>query len=128
MIRGVTPLSLSVAENVGGPGRCTVVRLAGEADVTSAELGQALRAAAGKRPRVLAVEVSGLTFIDSGALHVIIGVHRDLTGAGCAAVLVGLSGSVARVVALTGVDQVIPAVASVAEAVALATAGGGTAG
>jgi anti-anti-sigma factor len=96
-----------------------VVRLTGEADVGTPELGAVLGAEAAKRPRVLAVEVSGLTFMGSSALHVLVGAHRELTGAGCVLALVSPSGQVARVLSLSGAGQSIPVCGSVAEAAAL---------
>ena len=69
MITGVTELSVSVSVEDREGGSRTVVRLAGEADVTTPALAEVLDAEAAKKPRLLLVEVSGLTFIDSAALH-----------------------------------------------------------
>ena len=99
---------------VGGAGAvCAVVRLAGEADVTTPALGEALRAEAANRPALLLVEMSGLRFIDSSALNAILRVHEDLRATGCVLALVGPSGSVARVLRLVGADRMIPVYDSV---------------
>jgi anti-anti-sigma regulatory factor len=50
-----------------------VVRLAGEGDVTTGALRGALRAGAALRPRLLAVELSGLSFTGSWVLRVVVG-------------------------------------------------------
>ena len=67
MITGVTELSVSVSVEDREGGSRTVVRLAGEADVTTPALAEVLDAEAAKKPRLLLVDVSGLTFIDSAA-------------------------------------------------------------
>ena len=90
-----------------------VVRLAGEADVTTHALGEALRGEAANRPALLLVEMSGLRFIDSSALNVILRVHEDLRATGRVLALVGPSGSVARVLRLIGADRMIPVYDSV---------------
>jgi anti-anti-sigma factor len=113
----VSGLVVSVS-TVGDAGAaCTVVRLAGEADVTTHALGEALRAEAANRPALLLVEMSGLRFIDSSALNAILRVHEDLLATGCELALVGPSGSVARVLRLVGADQMIPVYDSVEAAI-----------
>ena len=83
MITGVTELSVSVSVEDREGGSRTVVRLAGEADVTARALAEVLDAQAAKKPRLLLVDVSGLTFIDSAALHQIVQAHRKLRADGC---------------------------------------------
>jgi anti-sigma B factor antagonist len=113
MIAGVTELSVSVSVEDRKDGPRTVVRLVGEADVTTGALGEVLAAEAAKKPRCLLVDVSGLTFIDSAALHEIVRAHRKLRADGCQLVLVGPNGAVARILQLSALDQVIPIRASV---------------
>ena len=86
----------------------TVVRLVGEADLTTRALTEVLDAEAAKRPRVLLVDVSGLTFIDSAALHEIVRAHRKLRADGCQLTLVSPRLEVARILQLSGLDQVVP--------------------
>jgi anti-anti-sigma factor len=97
-----------------------MVRLSGEADVTTHALRDTLGTEVAKRPQLLLVEMSGLSFMDSSALSVIIRAHRDLGGNDGKLVLVSPSAAVARVLSLVGADQVIRVYGSVDEAVAAA--------
>jgi anti-sigma B factor antagonist len=100
-------------DSEGGPR--TVVRLVGEADVTTRVLGDVLGAEAAKKPRFLLVDVSGLAFIDSAALHEIVRAHRTLRADGGLLALISPSPEVARVLRLSALDQVIPVHASAAD-------------
>jgi anti-sigma B factor antagonist len=108
MITGVTELSVSVSVEDREDGSRTVVRLVGEADVTTQALAEVLGAEAAKRPRLLLVDVSGLAFIDSDALHQIVQTHRKLRADGGRLELAGPSPAVARILQLSALDQVIP--------------------
>jgi len=112
MITGVTELSVSVSVEDREGGSRTVVRLAGEADVTTRALAEVLGAEAAKKPRLLLVDLSGLAFIDSAALHQIVQAHRKLRADGCRLELTGPSQAVARILQLSAIDQVIPVRAS----------------
>jgi anti-sigma B factor antagonist len=112
----VTELSVSVSTTDGEGGSRTVVRLVGEADVTTRILEEALSAEAAKKPRFLLVDMSGLTFIDSAALHEIVRVYRRLRPDGCLLALISPSPAVARVLQLSALDQVIPVHCSAEEA------------
>ena len=109
-------LSLSVAVNksTGAP----VVRLAGEVDVTTRGLEVVLGVLAAKKPRLLLVDLSALAFIDCAALHVILRAHRELQAAGCELAMAGPSGTVARLLDLTGAGQMAGVYASADEAAA----------
>ena len=109
---GVTELSVSVSVEAREGGSRTVVRLAGEADVTTRALAEVLGAEAAKKPRLLLVDVSGLAFNDSAALNQIVQAHRRLHADGCRLELVGPSPAVARILQLSAIDQVIPVRAS----------------
>ncbi|MGR6320180.1 STAS domain-containing protein [Micromonospora soli] len=81
----------------------TVVILAGELDVSSAdELRRRLAATIRVRP-VVDVDLRGLTFIDSTILSVFIGAHQDATGAGGSLTVLNPTGHVHRVLDVTGV-------------------------
>jgi anti-anti-sigma factor len=112
----VTELSVSVSTEDGEGGARTVVRLVGEADVTTPSLRHVLDAEAAKKPRLLLLDASGLSFIDSAALHEIVRAYRALRADGCRLVLVSPSPTVARVLQLSALDQVIPVLASAEEA------------
>ena len=108
----VTELSVSVSVENREGGPRTIVRLVGEADVTTGALAEVLAAEAAKKPRLLLVDVSGLAFIDSAALHQIVQAHRKLRADGGRLELVGPSRAVARILELSALDQVIPVRAS----------------
>lgn len=108
MIIGVTELSVSVRAEDRQDGLRTVVRLVGEADVTTPALAEVLGAEAARKPRELLVDVSELTFIDSAALHELVRAHRALRADGCQLAIVGPTGAVARILQLSALDQVIP--------------------
>jgi anti-sigma B factor antagonist len=110
----VTELSVSVEHREGGSP--IVVRLAGEADVTTQALAEVLTAESAKKPRLLLVDVSGLEFIDSAALHEFVRAHRKLRADGSQLALVGPTGAVARIIQLTALDQVFRVYASFEEA------------
>jgi anti-anti-sigma factor len=101
-------------------GACNVVRLSGEADVTTTELRDALAAEAARGPRLLLVEMTALTFIDSGATQMIIGAHHVMARDGATLALVRPGPAVSRVLDLLGVTRLIPVYASVSEAIASA--------
>jgi anti-anti-sigma factor len=113
MITGVTQLSVSVSVEDGEGGSRTVVRLIGEADVTTGALAEVLAAEAAKKPRLLLVDISGLTFIDSAALNEIVHAHRKLRADGCQLELAGPRQAVARILQLSAIDKVIPVRASI---------------
>jgi anti-sigma B factor antagonist len=111
-------LLISVAKLSAGDGVCAVIRLAGEADMTTTALRDALAAELAGAPRLLLVDMSALTFIDSGAMQMIIAAHRiaDRQSGGLA--LLCPTDPVARVLGLMGVDRLISVYVSVDEAVA----------
>jgi anti-sigma B factor antagonist len=96
------------------------MRLAGEADVRAAELRDALAAELAARPRLLLIDMSALTFIDSGATQMITAAHRIANREGQTLALLSPTDPVARVLSLMGVDRVIGVYGSVDEAVAAA--------
>ncbi len=103
---------MSVSVEDGGDGSRTVIRLVGEADVTTPALAEVLGAEAAKKPRLLLVDVSGLTFIDSAALHELAAAYRKVRADGGVLALISPSPAVARVLELTALDQLIPIHAS----------------
>lgn len=112
MITGVTELSVSVSVEDREGGSRTVVRLVGEADATTRALAEVLAAEAARKPGLLLVDLSGLTFIDSAALHEIVQAHRKLRADGCRLELAGPSRAVARILQLSAIDRAIPVRAS----------------
>lgn len=93
---------------------CTVVTAVGEVDLHTAPLMRLVLAGAASAQVV--VDLSQVSLIDSGGLNVLAGAHRHArTDGGCLR-LVGPTGAVRKVLAITGLDQVLPIHASVAEA------------
>jgi anti-sigma B factor antagonist len=118
----VENLTVSAAELDFAGGPCTVLRLAGEADVTTKALAAALDAAVARKPRLLLVEMSALTFIDSSAVHQVTRAYQRLKAEGGALALVSPSGPVARLLDLTQIDRVIPVYRSIEEAAGIDSA------
>lgn len=101
-----------------GPQRYTLIELAGEADVTGSEtLHALLETETRRRPGLLVIEMSGLRFMDSAALHAILRTHLVLGKDGGRLALVSPHDTVARVLEMTEVDQLVPVYTTVAEAV-----------
>jgi anti-sigma B factor antagonist len=116
---GVDLLTTSVAtvESAGEP--YTLVELAGEADVTNSDkLREMLEAEVAKQPQTMIIDLSGLRFMDSSALHVILRVSRTMDRQGGVLALVSPREPVAKMLRLTAADQLIPVYASVTEATA----------
>ena len=66
--------------------------------------------------RLLIIDLTDVSFIDSSGLSVIVGAHKRLSDAGAGVRLVVVTPQVAKVLALTGLDAAIPTFASVADA------------
>lgn len=71
-------LSITVTALPAGDGVCRVIRLAGEADLASTSLRDALAAEIAAEPRLVLVEMNALTFIDSAATQMILSAHHVL--------------------------------------------------
>jgi anti-sigma B factor antagonist len=115
----VAALTASVTIDDSGPEPYTLVKLAGEADVTGSEtLSALLQSEAGKRPGLVIIEMSALRFMDSAALQAILRARLALDEAGGRLALVNPTDTVARVLRLTEADRIVPVYASVADAAA----------
>ncbi len=112
-------LTTSVATVESGSEPYTLVELAGEADVTNSDaLREVLEAEMAKQPRTLIIDLSGLRFMDSSALHVILRANRTMDRHGGVLALASPREPVAKMLRLTAADQLIPVYASVNEATA----------
>ena len=117
-------LTASVTVHETGTEPYTLVELAGEADaVGSEELHSVLDAQTRKRPGLLILEMSALRYLDSAALQAIVRANLALRRDGGRLVLVSPRDTVAQVLQMTEVDQMVPVCASVHDALA-GTAGG----
>jgi anti-anti-sigma factor len=96
-----------------------VVVLAGEVDATNSdELYGVLESVVTQRPRLLVVDMSELSFMDSTGLRMLLRSSRALDQQGGVLALAAPQTSVARVLQLTRADQLIPVYESVADAIA----------
>jgi anti-anti-sigma factor len=110
-------LTTSVATVESGSEPYTLVELVGEADVTNSDdLHEVLDAEVAKRPRMLIIDLSGLRFMDSSALHVILRANRAMDRQGGVVALACPRDPVAKMLRLTAADQLIPVYSSVSEA------------
>lgn len=115
--KSVDPLTASVTVRDSGSFPYTLVELVGEADVTNSDtLHGLLEAETRKRPGLLIIEMSRLRFMDSSALQAIVRANLALGKDGGRLALVGPHATVARVLHMTEVDQLVPVYASVEEA------------
>jgi anti-anti-sigma factor len=97
----------------------TLVVLAGELDATnSQQLRNMLESEISAGLRTLIVELSGLKFIDSSSLQVLLRCNRMLSSQGGVLRLVRPVGSVARMLHFTRADQLIQVYDSVEQAAA----------
>jgi anti-sigma B factor antagonist len=113
---GVAELSVSVEHPPWPGGRCAVVVLSGDADVTGQAVADVLAAESAEDPALLLVDLSAVSFMDSWALHVVLRAMRGRRAVGAAGGLVCPSGPVLRVLELTGAGQLVPVFASTADA------------
>ena len=108
-------VSVTARESAGEP--YTLVEIAGEADVTNTdELRRMLDEEVSQQPRTLIIDLSGLRFMDSSALHALLRVNRSLDRQGGVLALVSPQPAVAKILRLTTADRLIPVFGSVAEA------------
>jgi len=99
-----SPLSISVAEDGDG---ARVVALTGELDFLSAsDLGARLSEMRGKTGNALVIDVSGLTFIDSTGLNVLVAGVQAIQ-ATSSVVVAGASKHVSRVFEIVRLDETV---------------------
>ncbi len=86
---------------------CGVVVLAGEVDIyTAPRFKESMLDLLDGGAQTLVIDLSGVTFIDSTALGVLIGGLRRVNDAGGAMALVVTTPAVERVLTITGLDRV----------------------
>ena len=108
-------VSVTARESAGEP--YTLVEIAGEADVTNTdELRRLLDDEVSQQPRTLIIDLSGLRFMDSSALHVILRANRAMDRQGGVLALAGPRDPVAKMLRLTAADQLVPVYPNVNEA------------
>jgi anti-sigma B factor antagonist len=110
-------VSVVARESAGEP--YTLVEIVGEADVTNTDtLRHLLDDEVSKQPRMLILDLSGLRFMDSSALHTLLLVNRAMDRHGGVLALVAPQAAVAKILRLTTADRLIPVFSSVADAAA----------
>jgi anti-anti-sigma factor len=103
-----------------------VVTAPEEIDITNAAgLRAALLDAAAYGSRALVVDMAQTQFCDSAGLHVLVRAHNRARAQGGELLLVVGGAAVLRILAVTGLDQLIPKFASLEQALAPAPAGPG---
>jgi anti-sigma B factor antagonist len=117
--KGVDLLTVGVTTRESDGEPYTLVQIAGEADVTNSdELRRLLDDEVSRQPRTLIIDLSGLRFMDSSALHELLRVNRALDRQGGVLALVSPQAAVAKILRLTTADRLIPVFDSVAAAAA----------
>jgi anti-sigma B factor antagonist len=98
------PFRLSIDEPGGG---VTVVHLAGELDIIGAPDLRACLYGLLMADQAVVVDLSALSFLDSSGMAVLASAHRQAASGRGTIVLRGAGGIVARVLEVSGVDQVL---------------------
>ena len=112
---GTDSLAFSVSRAAGH----AVLSVAGNVDAgTEQRFRDALASVLAHGVPRIVVDLSRVAFMSSAGIGVLMGVRRVLADAGGSLVLASPHGEVAQVLSITGVAEVIPVAASVAEAVA----------
>jgi anti-sigma B factor antagonist len=105
---GQGTLEASVADGASGP----VIMLYGEADLTSAEqLSALITVQLSGGTRHLTIDVTGLSFADSATIRTLVLAAGTLKERGGALALLGPQPAVARLLALTGAEQMFAGLA-----------------
>ncbi|RCW39952.1 anti-anti-sigma factor [Halopolyspora algeriensis] len=101
-----------------GDERTLVVKVSGEIDlVTSPQLEQELTRALDTRPEALVLDITGVTFLSSAGLAVLVGMHQ-YAGEHTRFRVVADGAATLRPIQLMGLDGEFPVYPSTAEAVA----------
>jgi anti-sigma B factor antagonist len=117
--KGVDLLTLNVTARESDGQPYTLIAIVGEADVTNREdLRRVLDDEVTRQPSTLILDLSGLRFMDSSALHVILQANRALDRQGDVMALVAPQEAVAKMLRLTTADRLIPVFRTVDEAAA----------
>ena len=102
----MTPAPQGLAIDTQDHGDELVVRVTGELDLsTSPQLSAALMEAGGGTATSVTLDLGGVSFIDSSALRVLVLSGRALSQDGCELRIGARSDMVARVLAMTSLDE-----------------------
>lgn len=107
-------MDLDLENRTSGP--WTVVRVAGELDLhTSPGLRDHVLALMNESPVRIALDLSGVEFMDSSSLGILVTCLKRVRERDGRFVLIGVSGSPMKVLTLTGLDRVFDLVPSAGE-------------
>jgi anti-anti-sigma factor len=107
-------LSVAVTEHDG----YAIVTVVGEVDVTTGfQLRDPLHDLLNRKLWHHVVDLTGVTFLDSTGLGILVGDHKRLRDRGGSLQIVCAPGLVSRVFRLTGVDRIVPVHRSISAAV-----------
>jgi anti-sigma B factor antagonist len=111
-------LQVDIEPEGAGPAGWTVVRVGGELDIaTGPRLREQLLAVMGERGPQVVLDLSGVAFLDSTGLGVLVGVLKRARTLGGDLRLAGAQASVRRVFEITALDRTLPIADTVADAV-----------
>lgn len=83
----------------------TRISVTGDLDMHTARRARSIiESVCESRPLNVVIDLSGLEFVDSHGLHLLVDAHRTLTAAGCRLVFVPPPGHIRRAFAITGLD------------------------
>ncbi len=116
MGRSAEQLDIEVWHDNGRP----VIELAGDIDVYSVgRLRSELLDLSGRGRHLVVVELSGVTFMDSSGLGVLVGAMKRARDGGGVVVLVAPSEPIMRVLRVTGLTKVFPVAGNIETALGL---------
>jgi phosphoserine phosphatase RsbU/P len=104
---------------VAWSGRHAVVTMPAEVDITNAaDVSDLLAAVAGESPEVITADMTATVFCDSAAVRALVRAHELAVAGGSELRLAQGESPVARIIQLTGLDQIVPVYRSVQQSLA----------
>ena len=115
--RGIRPPDAYAVRRGPGSDGVVVIELQGELDLGAAPaLDTHIRTALAERPRGVVLDMTGVGFVDSSALRVLLRARQGLADDGVELVLAGVAPQVRRLFELTKTDGLLPMAPTVADA------------
>ncbi|SES17781.1 STAS domain-containing protein [Lentzea albida] len=97
-----------VSVRTGHTGPVPVTSVVGEVDTTTDDvIGHEVRVQLATRPEVLVLDLTGVVFMGSSGLNLLVQAQKEATRLGVRLVVVARGGIVRRVLEMTGVDRVV---------------------
>lgn len=107
---GTNGLLEELVDRIDRDNGSTIVYLTGELDLLmSPGLQKLLDAECERNPRRLRLDLTGVDFLDSSALHVFVHTHKRLAGDSASLDLVSCTPAVRRLLSLTSLDWLLAA-------------------